>query len=160
MIAETIADEELHEDSDYQVIMVERNIPCYKGESCDLREQKATCKAVHRTKSEGTSCRKAKGNCSYEADLTRNPEAVKNRRKEKAERRRERARTGRRIPVSSRRDRVAEHEQRLPQLRYEVLRPAPMHQRMLDLRWIHFQEKTQNSLKFQDKGYSGNVSLY
>ena len=134
MIAEGIADREFHKDCDYQVVMVEREIPSFKNNIESKLVQrfqktwKPSCKAVHRSNPAGSSCRRARKNCSYQEDLLSNPEAVRNRREEKAERRRERARTGKRIAIPTLGNRGAEHVPRLPELRYEVLRPTPLHQ--------------------------------
>ncbi|XP_063969212.1 uncharacterized protein LOC129281146 isoform X2 [Lytechinus pictus] len=136
MIADGIADEEFHKDSDYNVVMVEREIPCFKEhretsrllDQLVLRTGKASCKAVHRSQGEEANCRRAKKNCSYEGDLVRNPKTIRNRREEKKERRRERARTGRRIDIPS--QTRAENVPSLPELRYEVLRPTPINRSM------------------------------
>ncbi|XP_030834942.1 uncharacterized protein LOC100889560 isoform X2 [Strongylocentrotus purpuratus] len=164
MIAEGIADREFHKDCDYQVVMVEREIPSFKNNigsefiECFQNTWKPSCKAVHRSNPAGSSCRRARKNCSYQEDLLSNPEAVRNRREEKAERRRERARTGKRIAIPTLGNRGAEHVPRLPELRYEVLRPTPLHHCIMQSKYRHFDEEWDKIIKRHSAGRLKNDS--
>ena len=122
MLAENISDGNFHEDLEYSVVMVERNL------TEDIKTRTlADCKALHNSKFPDSECRRAKKGHSFETDLKKRG-ADRNRREELAHRRRERARTGVRIEVPKKRQREEQWEPPQPELRYEVITPRPAHQ--------------------------------